>query len=159
MYDLDTRMLGKYIIMGAVSCTLTLFAKIWRSDYITFFIINEIFNMITFVVFVFSANLIAFCVLINRIEILKQKTGESFSRTIIEIRKSVNESIIFLFIVIFGTITMLVLEYCIYSIPLIKEINFSIIIFSIMAMIAIVFDTLNAIIMCLHHSMSEKELS
>ena len=88
--------IGKYTIIAVMSLALTILACWLKSDYIENFFSS---NAILVAGAIFAIHAASVGILLSQFEILKQRMELNFSRTIIEIRHSFKESILWLFII------------------------------------------------------------
>lgn len=141
--------IGKYTVMLVVAFFLSLFAEWTKSDFLTdFFAKNAILLGVT----IFTINAAAVGILMSQLEILRRNTGSSFTNTIREIRKSFREAFAWLLGVMCCAIIMahskedlaLILKglHATIWLP-------AILLFFIIALLFIVYDTANAILICL----------
>lgn len=141
--------IGKYTLMLGGAFGLTLLSGWLKSDYLTnFFASNAILVGVT----VFTIHAAAVGILMSQLEILKQRTGGDFSGTIRGIRSSFRESFAWLSVIMIGAITLRGLESHIcplFSIPHILNICALTVLLGVIALLTIVLDTVNAILMCL----------
>lgn len=141
--------IGKYTLMLGGALGMTLLSVWLKSDYLTnFFAGNAILLGIT----VFTIHAAAVGILMSQLEILKQRTGGDFCSTIRGIRSSFKEAFAWLAVVMIGAITLRGLEsdVCpLFSVPHIRDICSLTVLFAVIALLAIVLDTVNAILMCL----------
>jgi len=140
--------IGKYTVMIVISLLLTLLEYWLKSNYITDFFSS---NAILLAGAIFAIHAASVGILLSQLEILKQRTQLNFRNTINGIRNSFREAIVWLIIMI-GAIIIRGLQNK--ECPLInfqyaQEIVSFIIIFATTALIAIVLDTVNAILICL----------
>lgn len=142
--------IGKYTVMIVISLLLTLLEYWLKSNYITDFFSS---NAILLAGAIFAIHAASVGILLSQLEILKQRTQLNFRNTINGIRNSFREAIVWLIIIIMiGAIIIRGLQNK--ECPLInfqyaQEIVSFIIIFATTALIAIVLDTVNAILICL----------
>ena len=141
--------IGKYTLMLGGALGLTLLSVWLKSDYLTnFFASNAILLGVT----VFTIHAAAVGILISQLEILKQRTGGDFSGTIRGIRGSFKEAFAWLALTMIGAIILRGLESdaCpLFSVPYIRNICSLTVLFAVIALLTIVLDTVNAILMCL----------
>lgn len=141
--------IGKYTVMIVISLLLTLLEYWLKSNYITDFFSS---NAILLAGAIFAIHAASVGILLSQLEILKQRTQLNFRNTINGIRNSFREAIVWLIIIMIGAIIIRGLQNK--ECPLInfqyaQEIVSFIIIFATTALIAIVLDTVNAILICL----------
>lgn len=141
--------IGKYTVMIVISLLLTLPEYWLKSNYITDFFSS---NAILLAGAIFAIHAASVGILLSQLEILKQRTQLNFRNTINGIRNSFREAIVWLIIIMIGAIIIRGLQNK--ECPLInfqyaQEIFSFIIIFATTALIAIVLDTVNAILICL----------
>lgn len=141
--------IGKYTVMIVISLLLTLLEYWLKSNYITDFFSS---NAILLAGAIFAIHAASVGILLSQLEILKQSTQLNFRNTINGIRNSFREAIVWLIIIMIGAIIIRGLQNK--ECPLInfqyaQEIVSFIIIFATTALIAIVLDTVNAILICL----------
>lgn len=141
--------IGKYTVMIVISLLLTLLEYWLKSNYITDFFSS---NAILLAGAIFAIHAVSVGILLSQLEILKQRTQLNFRNTINGIRNSFREAIVWLIIIMIGAIIIRGLQNK--ECPLInfqyaQEIVSFIIIFATTALIAIVLDTVNAILICL----------
>ena len=141
--------IGKYTVMIVISLLLTLLEYWLKSNYITDFFSS---NAILLAGAIFAIHAASVGILLSQLEILKQRTQLNFRNTINGIRNSFREAIVWLIIIMIGAIIIRGLQNK--ECPLInfqyaQEIVSFIIIFAPTALIAIVLETVNAILICL----------
>ena len=141
--------IGKYTVMIVISLLLTLLEYWLKSNYITDFFSSK---AILLAGAIFAIHAASVGILLSQLEILKQRTQLNFRNTINGIRNSFREAIVWLIIIMIGAIIIRGLQNK--ECPLInfqyaQEIVSFIIIFATTALIAIVLDTVNAILICL----------
>ncbi len=147
--------IGKYSIILLISIFLTGVEKFIDSNYLKVFLIN---NAILLAVAVFTIHTASVGILLSQLEIISHRTGKTFKSTLTGIRHSFIE---FFILIILMTISLILLSTCINitdycnlnnfisSLPYIKEVLIISILFSIISMISIIYDTANAIIITL----------
>lgn len=140
---------GKYALILSGALGLTSLARWIKSDYLSnFFADNAILLSIT----VFTIHAAAVGILMSQLEILKQRVGNNFSSTIQGIRNSFKEALVWIALVMVGAIIQRSLGNAIsplYGLPYVQEICSFIIVVAVIALLAIVLDTVNAILICL----------
>ena len=141
--------IGKYTVMIVISLLLTLLEYWLKSNYITDFFSS---NAILLAGAIFAIHAASVGILLSQLEILKQRTQLNFRNTINGIRNSFREAIVWLIIIMIGAIIIRGLqnkECPLISFQYAQETFSFIIIFATTALIAIVLDTVNAILICL----------
>ena len=140
---------GKYTIMLIIACSLSILAYWTKSDYLKSFFAN---NAILLAITVFTIHAAGAGILMSQLDILKIKTNKNFSSIIKEIRKSFIESFIWLSIITICAISLESInieESPIYNISYIEYILTISLVLSVIALLYIVYDTVNAILICL----------
>ena len=153
--------IGKYSVILLISIFLTGLEKFIDSDYLKVFLIN---NAIILAVAVFTIHTASVGILLSQLEIISHRTGKTFKSTLTGIRHSFVE---FFVLIILMTVSLIILSTCIdktdycnfnnfiSSLPYIKEVLIISILFSIISMISIIYDTTNAIIITLEFSSNQ----
>lgn len=144
--------IGKYTVMFAVAALLNALAYFMKSDYLTDFFAS---NAIVLASAIFAIHASSVGILMSQLEILKQRVYYNFSSTISEIRKSFKEALLWLMAIITSAIIIKGLsnnDCPLFDIIYIKEFLSTCIVFSVIALIVIVIDTVNAILICLEYS-------
>ena len=142
--------IGKYSIILVISALLTWYASFLGSNYLEVFLLD---NAILLAVTVFTIHAASIGILLSQLEIISYRTGLDFRDTIVGIRQSFVEFFILIF---FMTLCLVALNTCvnkinnfISDIPYIKQVLVTLVTFSVIAMIAIVYDTSKAILRAL----------
>ena len=141
--------IGKYTVMIVISLLLTLLAYWLKSNYIEDFFSS---NAILLAGAIFAIHAASVGILLSQLEILKQRTQSNFINTIRGICNSFKESILWLIIIMIGAIVLRGFqnkECPIIDFQCVQEAFSFLVIFATIALIAIVLDTVSAILMCL----------
>lgn len=144
--------IGKYTVMLVVAACLIILSYWLKSDYLASFFAD---NAILLGGAIFSIHAASVGILMSQLVILKQREHIDFSSTIRGIRHSLKEALLWLAISVTGAVVQRGLEQndCpLLAIPYINEVCLLLVVFSIIALLAIVLDTVNAILMCLEHN-------
>ena len=144
--------IGKYTVMLVAAVCLIILSRWLKSDYLASFFAD---NAILLGGTIFAIHAASVGILMSQLEILKQREHIDFSNTIRGIRHSLKESLLWLAISVTGAIALhgLGQDGCpLLAIPYVNEVCLLLVVFSIIALLAIVLDTVNAILMCLEHN-------